>query len=141
MSKADLDPMARRLLDLLRADARRTAASLGRELNLSRTAVQDRIARLERDGIIGGYTICEPPADAGHRALASITIEVRPCDPVLRRISSVPGVERVFSLAGDVDAIALVRGVDATAISELADRLSSIEGVGSVTLRTILRER
>ena len=103
--------------------------------------MQDRIARLERDGIIGGYTIREPMSGAGHRALALITIQVRPCDPVLRRLGAVPGVERVLSLAGDVDAVVLVRGADGAAISALADRLSAVEGVGSVELRTILRER
>lgn len=141
MSRTDLDATAQRLLDLLRLDARRTATSLGRELNLSRTAVQDRIARMERDGVIEGYTIREPAGGADHRALALITIQVRPCDPVLRRLGAVSGVDRVFSLAGDVDAIAVVQGADAAAISDLADCLSGIEGVGSVELKTILRER
>src|SRR5262249_10510274 len=46
-----------RLLALLRANAREPTASLARKLNLARSTVQERIARLEREGTIKGYTV------------------------------------------------------------------------------------
>lgn len=130
-----------RLLSLLRADARRPVASLARELNLSRTAIQDRIARMERDGVIEGYTVLEGSDALDHAALAFVVIETRPCDPVLRRLKAVFGVERVFSIAGDIDALVLVRANSATEISRIGDRLSSVDGVGSIRLQTVLHER
>ncbi|CTQ49470.1 Lrp/AsnC family transcriptional regulator [Jannaschia donghaensis] len=48
----ELDDTGRMLLALLGENGRRSVASLARALNLSRTAVQDRMGRLERDGWI-----------------------------------------------------------------------------------------
>ena len=45
------------LIDLLRANAREPTASLARKLGLARSTVQERIARLQRDGTIKGYTV------------------------------------------------------------------------------------
>ena len=52
-----LDRIGRELLSLLKANAREPVASLARKLGLSRSAVQERIGRLEREGIIAGYTV------------------------------------------------------------------------------------
>ncbi len=46
-----------RLLSLLREDARASTAQIARRLGLSRTTVQSRIERLEREGVICGYTV------------------------------------------------------------------------------------
>ena len=51
-----LDETDRKLVAILQAHGRKPTASIARDLNLSRTAVQARIARLERDGIILGYS-------------------------------------------------------------------------------------
>ena len=53
----NLDPTDRALLGLLRGNARRSTADLARELSLSRTTVQSRIARLERERVITGYSV------------------------------------------------------------------------------------
>ena len=44
------------LLSLLREDARASTAEIARRLGLSRTTVQNRITRLEQEGVIRGYT-------------------------------------------------------------------------------------
>ena len=46
-----------KLVALLRANAREPTASLARKLGLARSTVQERIARLEREGTIKGYTV------------------------------------------------------------------------------------
>jgi len=52
-----ISPADERLLALLRENARAPAALLARRLGLSRTTVQSRIERLERGGVITGYTL------------------------------------------------------------------------------------
>ena len=52
-----MTPEDRRLLALLKANARESTASLARKLGLSRTTVQERIRRLERNGVIAGYAV------------------------------------------------------------------------------------
>ncbi|EBU8132065.1 AsnC family transcriptional regulator, partial [Salmonella enterica subsp. enterica serovar Java] len=45
------------LLNLLRGNARASTTELARRLGLSRTTVQSRIERLERKGVIAGYSV------------------------------------------------------------------------------------
>ena len=52
-----IDETDRQLLALLRRNARMPLVALARAVRLSRSAVQGRLARLERSGAIGGYTI------------------------------------------------------------------------------------
>ena len=52
-----LTPADQQLLSLLRENARAPTAELARRLGLSRTTVQSRIERLERQGVITGYTV------------------------------------------------------------------------------------
>jgi DNA-binding Lrp family transcriptional regulator len=102
----DLDVADRKLLLLLQENARRSVAALGRELNLSRTAVQARLARLERDGVVAGYTaVLRTPAVDGVSALISLRFGVRPCSLVLDRIRSWPEILHGYSIAGPVDAV------------------------------------
>ena len=71
---------------LLRANAREPTASLARKLGLARSTVQERIARLEREGTIKGYTVrLSDEAEAGKlRAVVMISTDPK------RRTASPP---------------------------------------------------
>jgi Lrp/AsnC family leucine-responsive transcriptional regulator len=80
-----LDATNRRLLAELQADARLSLAELGRRVGLSSPAVAERLARLERAGVIRGYH-----ADVDPRALGlslSVVIRVRPAPRQLRSVA------------------------------------------------------
>ena len=51
-----LDDTDRKILALLRENGRRTLADIGAQVALSVAAVKRRVGRLERDGVIRGYT-------------------------------------------------------------------------------------
>lgn len=137
-----LDETDQRLVALLRSDARRATASLARELNLSRTAVQARIARLERDGIILGYAATiAPDVVTDVLALVTLSIAVRPCALVIDPLASWTEVERIYAIAGDRDAVLVVSVASPQALSELADRLQAMEGVRAVETTVILSQR
>jgi DNA-binding Lrp family transcriptional regulator len=51
-----LDDTDRKILALLRENSRRTLADIGSQVSLSVAAVKRRVGRLERDGVIKGYT-------------------------------------------------------------------------------------
>tara|TARA_E500000305_G_scaffold78949_1_gene64737 strand:+ start:2712 stop:3152 length:441 start_codon:yes stop_codon:yes gene_type:complete len=137
-----LDPTNRRLLALLKEHGRTSASDLGRKLGLSRTAVQDRMRRLEKAGIILGYTAVVSAAEdlPPVAALISITISERPCAPVLAHLQALTEVERLFSVAGATDAVILVRVSDTQALSALVDRIAAIEHVSKATAAVVLDE-
>lgn len=138
----ELDAIDRKLLALLKADARASFTALARDAGLSRTAIQERMARLERDGVILGYTVrlAERPQPAVIRAMLSLRIRTRPCATVLDRFRTWPEIVACYSLAGPVDAVLIVETPDATGLSRLVDRLSAVPGVGEIETATILGE-
>jgi Lrp/AsnC family leucine-responsive transcriptional regulator len=82
-----LDGTNRRLLSELQTDARLSLAELGRRVGLSAPAVAERIARLERDGVILGYHARIDPRAVGYDL--SAVIRVRPAPRELRKIAEV----------------------------------------------------
>jgi Lrp/AsnC family leucine-responsive transcriptional regulator len=84
-----LDAANRRLLEELQGDARLSLAELGRRVGLSSPAVADRLARLERDGVIAGYRVTVDPRAVGFALSAVIRIR-----PAPRQISKVADVAR-----------------------------------------------
>ena len=79
-----LDPINRRLLQELQADARVTMAELGRRINLSAPAVGERVQRLERAGVITGYRAEVDPKAIGFPIAA--VVRVRPTTRQLQKI-------------------------------------------------------
>lgn len=135
----EIDATDRRLIALLQENARRSVADLGRAINLSRTAVHARLARLERDGPIVGYTaVLRQPATDGVAALVSLRLGVRPCSLVLDRIRSWPEITTGYSTAGPVDAVLVVEAPSLTALSDLTDRLGAVPGVDAVEATVIM---
>ena len=62
-----IDPTDRKIVALLRENARRSFKDIGKHVNLSAPAVKRRVDRLERDGVIRGYTaVIDAPAFGWH---------------------------------------------------------------------------
>jgi Lrp/AsnC family leucine-responsive transcriptional regulator len=133
------DRTDKRILALLEKNARMSAAAIGREIGLSRTAVQDRISRMEANGAIQGYRAVS--ADDGlamARALIFIEIAERPCGKALKWLAALPGVTEVHSLAGEIDAVASVAAPSASELSDLNDRIGSSPMVARARSEIIL---
>ena len=71
-----MDETDRKLLALLRANAREPAASLAKKLKVSRGTVQNRIARLLGDRTIQGFTIKTAPETGSGRVKAIMCIAI-----------------------------------------------------------------
>jgi Lrp/AsnC family transcriptional regulator, leucine-responsive regulatory protein len=69
----DLDDFDRELLTLILADGRAPAAQIADRIGLSRPAVAERLAKLERQGVIRGITAVLDPAALGRSVTAFIT--------------------------------------------------------------------
>ncbi|KUL96036.1 hypothetical protein DK26_08415 [Bosea sp. WAO] len=136
----ELDAIDRKLLALLEIDARASFTALAREAGLSRTALQERMARLERDGVILGYTVrlADRQKAPTTRAMLSLRIRTRPCATVLDRFRNWPEILACYSLAGPVDAMLIVETEGPQALSQLVDRLSAVPGVGEIETAPIL---
>lgn len=138
------DSIDERLISLLSQNARMTLTALARELALSRTAVQARMARLERDKVIVGYRAviggkANGREEDGLKAVLSVTFSQRPCFPVVEKFRHWPEIDHYYSVTGPLDAYVVVRVNNAQALSQLVDRLSAIAGVASVRSAVVLK--
>jgi len=120
-----------RLLALLRRNAREPTASLARKLGVARTTVQERIRRLERDGIIAGYTVRVSEGFARHRIAAQVLITVNPKagERVVRELELRPWVRAVYALSGVFDYQVLVEGGSTEEIDRHLDGIGRIDGI------------
>ena len=119
-----------------------TLTALAHAVGLSRTAVQARIGRLERDKVIVAYRAVlgeAAPDDGGLGAILSVTFSQRPCFPVVAKFRHWPEIVQYFSVTGPIDAYAVVRVKTPQALAELIDRLSAVPGVAAVSSAVMLK--
>jgi DNA-binding Lrp family transcriptional regulator len=140
-SGAIRDSIDHKLLTLLQQDARASLTTLARAVCLSRTAVQGRMARLEREGVIVGYRAvlgAAHRAGSGLNALLAITFSQRPCTPVVEKFRPWPEIVHYYSVTGPIDAYVLVNVKDVAALGSLVHRFSAIQGIASVSSSVVL---
>lgn len=74
--RADLDAMDRRILNVLQQDARLSFREIARRLKVSDATIRSRVARLEENDVIKGFTTLVDPERAGMEVVALIQLEV-----------------------------------------------------------------
>ena len=143
MGATPIDPTDHALLGLLRENARAPTAELARRLGLSRTTVQSRIERLERRGVIAGYTVAVADAvEAGLvRAHVLITLAPRASGVIEAALRKIAEVRVLHSVSGPFDLIAIVAAGSIGELDALIDRIGSLEGVARTTSAIVLSTR
>lgn len=135
----EIDSTNRRILALLKENARMSAAEVGRLVGLSRPAVQERIAAMERAGIIDGYhTIIGESAGLVH-AVLFVQIAERPCEKALKWLLTLDGVTSAVSLAGDLDALVFVSAPSVGDLSALNDKVLGSPLIKAAKSNIVLR--
>src|ERR1700710_640029 len=132
-----------KLLALLRANAREPTASLARKLGLARSTVQERIARLEREGTIRGYTVRVSEGHDAGKLSAVVMIETDPkrADRVALELKKMPEVRSLSAVAGTFDLIATVETETPARSEALLDRIGRAQGVARTVSSIVLSEK
>ena len=133
MSGWHLDEIDEQLLIELNNNARISLVSLGERVHLSRNAVRQRIERMERDGIIAGYTVIRGK-QAGVRSPLRAYFFVYRADrmkggEVLSTISNIPEVVRCDILSGDFDVLVSIEAESADRVQAIWEQIAALPGV------------
>jgi DNA-binding Lrp family transcriptional regulator len=138
-----LDTLDRRLLALLQADARTSTADLGRRLGVARTTVLARLTRLEREGVIVGYTVrlAALEGESSVEAYVGITTEPKAGALVTQRLAALPELRQLCSVSGESDYLALLRTESTARLDQLLDEIGAIEGVTKTNTSVVLARR
>lgn len=125
-TEPQLDEIDRQILDLLRSDARRTIADIAASVNLSAAPVKRRIDRMERLGVILGYTVLvdEDKMGTSIDAFAELRIPgTANVDEIVAVAKRIAEVVEVFTLAGDPDALVRIRIDDVDHLKQVINEL------------------
>ena len=126
-----MDKTNQLLLQLLTQNARESTASLARKLNLSRTAVQERISKLESQGVIAGYTVklSEDYQKRIIKAWVTMKIKQKLTAQVVNAINKIPEVTSLRTISGIYDLIATISAENTEVIDQVLDDIGKIEGI------------
>ena len=104
-----MDAIDEKLILALKENGRASTAQLARLVGRSRTSVQSRIERLEKQGIIVGYAVrLAPEYGLGAvRAHVMIKVGAKEMRAVTAALSAIAQVRVLHSVSGEVDLIAV----------------------------------
>jgi DNA-binding Lrp family transcriptional regulator len=135
-----MDSIDRKLLSLLREDARVPVATLAKTLKVARGTVQNRLARMEADGTIVGYTVKLKPEveEQTIRALMTVAVEGNRTDEVLRSLRGDPAVCALHTTNGRWDIVAELRADSLEAVDRVLGRIRLIDGISNTETSLLL---
>lgn len=121
-----MDAIDRKIVALLRADARRSFQDIGGHVALSAPAVKRRVDRLRAEGVLRGFTALVDPARFGWhaQAIVELTTEGRFSGRQIHdAVAGHPEIEAAYTVAGTASAILVVRARDTEHLEEVLERL------------------
>jgi DNA-binding Lrp family transcriptional regulator len=136
-----MDEVDRRIIALLRENARRSFQDIGHQVHLSAPAVKRRLDRLERDGVVLGYTAIVDPEAFGWRAEAFVDLY---CDgdmsgtEIKRAVQRESGVVSAHTVAGEASALLHVMAQDTKALELALERIRATQGVIRTVTEVVL---
>ena len=142
-SAGGLDETDRAIIAELVRDGRTAIRALAEAVHISRANAYARIARLQAQGAILGFTARLDPVKAGlgTTAYISLTIDQNAWRTVSEALRTVPYIESFALVGGDYDVLALVRTPDNTDLRRIVlERIRDIPGVRSTRTWLVFEE-
>ena len=135
-----MDSIDEKLLSALRENGRASTALLARLVGRSRTSVQSRIERLEKQGIIAGYGVRLAPELGVGAVRAHVMIKVGPKEAraVTAALREISQVRLLHSVSGEADLIAVAAASSVAEMDQVIDRIGALDGVERTTSSIIL---
>jgi DNA-binding Lrp family transcriptional regulator len=136
-----MDEIDRKIVALLRDNARRSFQDIGGRVALSAPAVKRRVDRLEADGVLRGYAALVDPAAMGWHTHAFVALYCEgrmAASEVRAAVGPHPEVEAAYTVAGEASAILHVRARDTAHLEATLERLRDTPGVMRTQTQVVL---
>ncbi|CAO4146675.1 Transcriptional regulator AsnC family [Methylorubrum thiocyanatum] len=137
-----LDETDRRLIALLRTDARMPVAKLAAALGVTRATARARLDRLVATGIVTGFTVTvRDPEPEGVRAVTLIEVDGHHAEGVIRRLSGLPEIRALHTTNGRWDIVAEIEAPTLGAFDALLRTIRQIDGIANSETSILLAAR
>lgn len=109
MKLAGLDELDNKIVDLLLHDGRMSLSDIGKQVGLSRTAVRNRMAAMEKSGIIRGYQVVLDPqaTKSGMTYVVNLETEASEFERVAQALAAAPETMTLMQTTGNCHLVAL----------------------------------
>jgi DNA-binding Lrp family transcriptional regulator len=145
----ELDHLDFRILDLVQDDAERPTEVIAAEVGLSASAVQRRISRLKKNGVIEKVVTLVEPRSVGRTVTVLVEVEIdnerrSALEGFQRWVVEAPEVQSCWYVTGDADYALLVSTRDLDGYNAFIERLMTEQPVvrkykSLIALKTIKR--
>ncbi len=139
----DISDKDKQLISLLRDNARLSVSEIARRLSVSRTAAQMRLEKLERNGVIDGYTVRLSSGFLKSQVRALVMIKSPPANRsrIEKALAEIPQLTSLYSISGVFDLSAMISAGSVEELDDVIDEIGRIEGVVDTMSSIILSSK
>lgn len=138
-----IDVIDAKILEVLQDNARISYSELSKRINLSLSAVSDRLKKMEASGIISSYTTILDPSALDRELQAFMMINVDSSgniDDLLAVIEDADEVLEAHFVAGDFDYILKIATKNTATLADLVNRIKAVKSVKRTETTVILTD-
>lgn len=137
-----MDKFDREILNLLTHNARQSVTAIGEVIGLSRTAVNERIRKLEELGVIQRYTIEVGDQAQQQKVCAYFEMTFRPFDlkAVKESIQAISEIRQAHALSGATDVLVYVEARSMERLMQVRQQLAELEHLDKIVTSTALEQ-
>ena len=136
-----MDIIDRAILACLKKNSRENAKTIGEAVNLSTSAVIERIRKMESSGLIEQYTTIINQSVLGRETMAFISVSLehpRYNEAFIRLVEENPSIAECHYIAGDFDFILKVITKNGKTLEAVLNYIKSINGVSLTRTSVVL---
>ncbi len=137
-----MDAIDYKILHCLKENARQKASAIGEAINLSVSAVLERIRKMEKCGLIEGYTVVLDQKQLGNdmTALMEVSLEhPKFYEPFTEMVRSNENIVSCDYLTGDFDFILKILTDTSESLESIHRQIKSLDGVSATRTHFVLK--
>lgn len=136
-----LDKFDQQILTILRTNARLPIATIAEKVSLSRSAVSERIKKMENDGTIKGYQVLVGESQKSEvSAYFEVTYGDLQCSHMAETFRAIPEVKLCHGVSGATDMLVYVQARNMQKLHEIRDRLASMSEIHKIKTHIVMSE-
>ena len=126
-----LDDIDKKIIKVLDDDARTSLRKISELVDVSLGTVSNRVKRMEKNGVIKGYSVILNPDNIGWELNVVIGLRIQKgrLIEIQERIAKDSRVHGVYDVTGDFDSMVIARAKNRKDLDDLSKNVLSIDGV------------
>ena len=136
-----MDGFDKKILEQLQLNARQSVSAIAESVSLSRSAVSERIKRMEDSGEILGYQVIRKTSNENPlKAYFEVRHGGYNCDSIAKEAQLIKGIRYVHGISGELDLLLFAEVESMTVLQDIWSQLDSIPNIGKITTHVVMNE-